>query len=331
MSKWVSLAERILSGGVLTREEALEILALSDAETPDLLGGASVLREHFHGRGVKLHVLCNAKSGLCPEDCAYCSQSIVSKAPIARYRLLQADEIFRAAERATRARAWKFCIVLASRGPNDQEMETVTTAVRSIKKTLPVRVCASLGCLTEEQARVLRDAGVDRFNHNLETSRRFFPSICRTHSYEDRVRTVQTCRANGLGTCCGGIVGMGESPEDVVDLAFSVRDLNVDSIPVNFLNPIPGTPLGTCRRLTPGHCLRVLALFRFANPSKDIRAAGGREVNLRSAQGEALRVVNSIFTNGYLTTAGRGAREDLRLIEENGYEIVEPPRDSSGP
>lgn len=164
---------------------------------------------------------------------------------------------------------------------------------------------------------------MDRFNHNLETSRRHFGKICTSHTWEDRVQTIKNCKEAGLGTCCGGICGMGEAEDDVVDLAFSVRDLDVDSIPVNFLTPIPGTPLESMRSLTPDKCLKILALFRFANPAKDIRVAGGREFNLKSYQPLALKAVNSMFTNGYLTTPGRSAGEDHLMIERAGYEIEE--------
>lgn len=321
---WARLAEEILSGRKLDCEEGLRIIRAPDSETFSIVEAAGRIRRHYHGNRVKIHVLCNAKSGLCPEDCGFCSQSRVSRADIARYRLLDPDSIGEAAERARRAKAWKFCIVLASRGPSDEEMDVVCEAVRKIKRSVRVNVCASMGILTGPQALRLKEAGVDRFNHNLETSERYFPNICTTHTYRDRVQTLQHCRAAGLGTCCGGIAGMGESDEDLVDLALALRELDVDSIPVNFLNPIPGTPLGKRDDLDPLRCLRILCLFRFANPSKDIRVAGGRERNLRSLQPLALQVANSMFTEGYLTTPGQTYRQDLRMIRDCGLEIVEP-------
>lgn len=184
-------------------------------------------------------------------------------------------------------------------------------------------MCASLGLLDPQKAERLKAAGVDRFNHNLETSERRFPEICSTHAYEDRVRTVKIAQEAGMETCCGGIVGLGESLEDVVDLAFAVRDLGVTSIPVNFFDPRPGTPLAHLPRLTPEACLRALCLFRFVNPDRDIRAAGGREANLRERQYDSLYAANSIFSDGYLTTAGTGADEDRRRIESMGFEIVQ--------
>jgi biotin synthase len=320
---WDALVDRILLGGVLSRDEGLAILRASDSETFDVVDAAARIRQRFHGNRIKIHVLCNAKSGLCPEDCGFCSQSSVSKADIGRYRLLDPEAIERAAARAREAHAWKFCIVIASRGPSEHEMDTVCEAVRNIKSNVKVNVCASLGILNADQARRLKEAGVDRFNHNLETSRRHFSSICSTHTFQDRVDTIRHCQAAGLGTCCGGIAGMGETDEDLVDLAMTLQELNVDSIPVNFLNPVPGTPLGARRDLDPLRCLRILSLMRFANPSKDIRAAGGREVNLGELQAVALKVANSLFTEGYLTTPGNQARQDLATIRDAGLEIVE--------
>jgi biotin synthase len=203
-------------------------------------------------------------------------------------------------------------------------MEVVVEAVRKIKSAIRVNVCTSLGILRDGQAERLKEAGVDRFNHNLETSARHFPKICSSHSYEDRVETVRKCQRAGLGTCCGGIVGMGETEEDLLDWAIQLRDLDVDSIPVNFLNPVDGTPLGGRTRLRPAECLRALALVRFANPSKDVRVAGGREVNLRSMQPLALYAANSIFTDGYLTTLGRDHGQDHRMIEDAGFQVQEP-------
>lgn len=320
---WNVLADRILAGGAISRAEGLAVLRASDSETFDIVNAAGRIRQRFHGNRIKIHVLCNAKSGLCPEDCGFCSQSSVSRADIGRYRLLDPEAIERAAVRARKAHAWKFCIVIASRGPSDHEMDTICEAVRNIKRNVKVNVCTSLGILNAEQARRLKAAGVDRFNHNLETSRRYFDRICSTHTFEDRLNTIRHCQAAGLGTCCGGIAGMGEADEDLVDLAMTLRDLDVDSIPVNFLNPVPGTPLAGKRELNPKRCLRILALMRFANPAKDIRAAGGREMHLGELQGAALRVVNSIFTEGYLTTPGNQAVQDLALIRDAGLEIVE--------
>jgi biotin synthase len=319
---WNDLADRTILGQPLLRSEALEILRSSDDQFLDLLQAAYKVRRHYHGNQVKVHILLNAMSGLCPEDCKYCSQSKVSTGEIDRYRLLSKEEIVAAAKKAKAAKAWKFCIVTSTRGPNEKQLDVICDAVREIKKSVGIRVCTSLGILAEGQADRLKSAGVDRFNHNLETSRERFPDICSTHTYEDRVRTIECVKEAGIEACSGGIVGMGESDEDLVDLAFSVRELEVDSIPVNFLDPRPGTPFADLPRPEPRRCLRILCLFRFANPSRDIRVAGGREVNLRALQPLALYPCNSLFTDGYLTTDGNVPDQDLKMIEDMGFEVV---------
>lgn len=186
-----------------------------------------------------------------------------------------------------------------------------------------IKVCTSLGLLTEAQAQRLAEAGVDRFNHNLEASRNFFPEICQTHTYDERIQTVKYAKAAGMEACCGGIMGMGESQEDRIDLSFALRELEVESIPVNFLDPRPGTPLANVPRLSPQECLRALCMFRFVNPSRDIRVAGGREVNLKHMQPLALYPANSLFTEGYLTTPGQGYDDDMAMIEEAGFKLAE--------
>ncbi len=321
VSRWNRIAEDSIFDRPPTREEALGVLRSEDGELLELIQAAYRVRHRFHGNRVKIHVLLNAMSGLCPEDCAFCSQSKVATGEIERYRLLEKEEIVAAARAAKEAKAWKFCIVTSTRGPNDRQLDTICDAVREIKDRVGIRVCTSLGILTPDQAGRLKEAGVDRFNHNLETSRARFPEICTTHEYDDRVRTVRCVQASGMETCSGGIVGMGEGDEDVVELAFSLRELGVTSIPVNFLNPRPGTPLGDRPVPEPRRALRVLCLFRFVNPSRDIRVAGGREVCLRSLQPLALYPCNSIFTNGYLTTGGSEWKQDVRMIEDMGFEV----------
>jgi biotin synthase len=219
--------------------------------------------------------------------------------------------------------AVKYCMVTSTRGPSQRELDVVCEAVRRIKAEVNIRICTSLGLLREGQAEQLVAAGVDRFNHNLEASRRFFPEICTTHGFDDRVRTVQRARAAGMEACCGGIMGLGETEEDRVALALELRALEVESIPVNFLDPRPGTPLADQPRLSPHDCLRALAMMRFVNPSRDIRVAGGREVNLRQLQPLALYPANSLFCNGYLTTGGQGYETDLRMITDAGFRVAE--------
>ena len=214
-------------------------------------------------------------------------------------------------------------MVTSTRGPSQRELDVICAAVRRIKADLNINVCTSLGLLSEGQAEQLAAAGVTRFNHNLESSREHFPEVCSTHSYDDRIRTVRAAKAAGMEACCGGIMGMGETFEDRVALAFEVRELEVESIPVNFLDPRPGTPMADETRLSPADCLRALAMFRFVNPSRDIRIAGGRETNLRQLQALALYPANSLFCNGYLTTPGQGAEADIRMITDAGFRVAE--------
>jgi biotin synthase len=315
---WDTLADRVLDGEPARADEALAVLASGDDELLGLLDAAFRVRRRYHGRDVRLHVLRNAKSGACPENCAFCSQSVVHHTDVSRYRLQSVDELLAGARDAHRMGAVKYCMVTATRGPSDRELDTICEAVRRIKAEVPINVCTSLGLLKEGQAERLAAAGVTRFNHNLEASRRFFPEICSTHSFDDRVATVRRARAAGMEACCGGIMGMGETLEDRVALAFELRHLEVESIPVNFLDPRPGTPLAESSRLSPTECLRALAMMRFVNPTRDIRVAGGREVNLRHLQPLALYPANSMFVNGYLTTPGAGWEADIRMIEDLG-------------
>ncbi len=318
-----AIADRVIAGGAITREEALAILTAPDEDLLTILDAAYRVRRTFHGKQIRIHVLQNAKSGACPEDCKFCSQSSSYDTPAEIYPMQTVEQIVDGARRAKRARAWKYCIVTATRGPSRKDLDTICEAVKQIKSEMDITVCTSLGVLTEEKARRLKEAGVDRFNHNLETSERRYPEVVTTHSYADRVNTVKLAKQAGMEACCGGIVGMGESDADVVDMAFALRDLAVESTPVNFLDPRPGTPFAAVPRVTPQYCLKVLAMFRLILPRTDLRVAGGREVNLRWMQPMALYAVNSIFTSGYLTTPGATPSVDHQMIKDLGFEIQE--------
>jgi biotin synthase len=318
---WDPLARRVLDGHRTTRDEALAILRAPDAETLPLLAAAYRIRRHHWGDKVHLHLLMNAQSGLCQEDCGYCSQSKVSGADIPTYPMRSADLIVEGARRAAEMGCATYCIVMSGRAPSDRAVDQVAEAVRAIKAEHDLKVCACLGFLDADKARRLREAGVDTYNHNLNTSARHTPAIVSTHGYDDRVATVETAKAAGLHACSGAIFGMGESDEDAVDVALALRELDVTSIPVNFLHPIAGTPLGDRPRTSPQRALKVLAMMRFVNPAKEIRIAGGREVNLRSLQPLALYAANSLFVQGYLTTPGQGFESDLRMIEDLGFTV----------
>jgi biotin synthase len=329
-----SLADSVLAGEAIDRGAARRVINAADAEMPGLLLATARVREHFHGRRVKLCLLRNARSGLCPEDCHYCSQSAISDAAIPRYRLDSVAELLAASQRAVAAGARRFCMVTSGRGPSSADIDRFTAAARRIKAEHPeLELCVSLGLMEEDQARALKAAGIDFVNHNLNTSERFHPDICTTHSYKDRIRTVENVRRAGLSTCCGGIIGMGETDEDIIDLAFALRDLRVDSLPVNFLHPIAGTPFGDLRELTPLRCLRALCLFRLTSPAAEVRVAGGRELNLGWFQPLALYAANSIFVDGYLTTPGQAYGEAHAMVEAMGFEVEregEPVSQSAG-
>jgi biotin synthase len=318
------LADKALQGVVPEREEMKAVLNAPDERLPGLLDAAFRVRHHFFGKRVQIHVLQNAKSGLCPEDCHYCSQSAVSEAAIERYPFLSKEELIEGAQRAKEAGAVRYCIVNSGRGPTHKEIQQIAEAVREIRSKVGINICCSLGLMTEEKARALKEAGVGRINHNLNTSRRYHPDVVTTHTYEDRVATIDEVKSAGVSTCSGGIIGMGESDDDVIDLALSLREMDIDSIPVNFLHSIPNTPFEATKQLTPQKCLKTLCLFRFVNPSKEIRVAGGREVNLRSLQPLSLFPANSIFVNGYLTTPGQEASDAHRMIEDLGFELDQP-------
>ncbi|HZZ28726.1 MAG TPA: biotin synthase BioB [Pirellulales bacterium] len=321
-NSWQELAQRVLDGHQLTRDEALAVLKSPDEELLDLIAACFKIRQRHWGRTVQLYFLMNAKSGLCPEDCGYCSQSKVSQAEIPVYNLISESKLLDAARICHERGASTYCLVISARGPSEREMEAVEHIVPKIKAQYGLNVCACLGLLTPEQAQRLKACGVDKVNHNLNTSQRFYPEICTTHTWQDRVDTLQAVRAAGLELCSGGIIGMGEYDADVVDMAFALRDMAVESIPLNFLNSIDGTPLAGPQRLNPRYCLKALCLMRLVNPATEIRIAGGREIHLGSLQALGLYVANSVFVGDYLTTKGQAPDADYKMIEELGFTIT---------
>ena len=320
---WLERADSVLSGRPLSFEEGRELLQTPDEHLPGLLAATYAIRHARWGNEVQLYYLRNAKSGLCPEDCGYCSQSKISTADIPKYRMNDAETLLASARQAASTKARTFCIVASGRGPSDREVDHLVDVVQQIKSELPLNICCCLGLLRPDQAERLAAAGVDRVNHNLNTSRRYYAEICTTHTYEDRLQTLQAVRNAGMELCSGGIVGMGEQLDDIVEMAVTLRSLEVESIPVNFLHPIDGTPLGETSHLTPRDCLRVLCLFRFANPTAEIRIAGGRELHLRWLQPQGLYAANSMFVSDYLTTKGQRPEDDYRIIEDLGFTVTD--------
>ncbi|PIC77018.1 biotin synthase BioB [Sporosarcina sp. P19] len=322
------LATQVLEGHEVTDEESLAILNSPDEDLLLLLHATYSIRSHYFGNKVKLNMIINTKSGLCPENCGYCAQSIISKAPVEKYAMMKSEEILEGAERAAANKAGTYCIVASGRGPRDSELDIVIDSVKQIKeKHKGMTVCACLGILKPGQATRLKEAGVDRYNHNLNTSAEHHESITTSHTYDDRVNTVGLAKEAGISPCSGVIVGMRETKQDIISMARSLRELDADSIPVNFLHAVDGTPLEGTSELDPRYCIKVLCLFRYINPSKEIRISGGREVNLRSLQPLGLYAANSIFIGDYLTTAGQENDQDQKMLEDMGFVVdLEPLR-----
>ncbi|MFI8965880.1 biotin synthase BioB [Streptomyces sp. NPDC053493] len=317
-----TLVEKGLRRESPTREEALAVLATSDDDLLDVVTAAGKVRRHWFGRRVKLNYLVNLKSGLCPEDCSYCSQRLGSTAGILKYTWLKPDEASAAAAAGVAGGAKRVCLVASGRGPTDRDVERVGKTIEAIKEQNEgVEVCACLGLLSDGQAERLKEAGADAYNHNLNTSEGTYGEITTTHTYADRVDTVEKAHAAGLSACSGLIAGMGETDEDLVDVVFALRELDSDSVPVNFLIPFEGTPLAKEWNLTPQRCLRILAMVRFVCPDVEVRIAGGREVHLRTMQPLALHIANSIFLGDYLTSEGQAGQADLEMIADAGFEV----------
>ncbi|HCV00439.1 MAG: biotin synthase BioB [Dehalococcoidia bacterium] len=316
------LVEASLNGKDPGREELAWVLKLPDELTLALVSAVSRVRFAAFGRRVKLNLLLNIKSGLCPEDCHYCSQSRDSTAAISSYSMVEEDTFCAAAERARELGATRLCLVASGRGPTDREVAQVARGVEAVKAgDGALEICACLGLLSDGQADQLGKAGVYAYNHNLNTSESFYDAICDTHTFADRQETVERAREGGLSPCSGALFGMGESDADVLDAGYALKAIEPDSVPINFLIPIEGTPFAGVNQLTPQRCLRILAVFRLLFPRSEVRIAGGREVHLRSLQPLGLYLANSIFIGDYLTTKGQAAAADLAMIADAGLEI----------
>jgi biotin synthase len=310
----------------LTRDEALAVARLPLDELPSLIALAHKVRLAWCGPEVELESLINAKSGACPEDCAFCSQSVRYHTGVDVYAFLDLDEILGAARATRDAGASQFCIVVAVRGPEEKLLGRVLDAVDMVQRETGLEVATSLGLLQPEQAARLAAAGVRRYNHNLETCRELFPTICTTHSYDDRVETARRARDAGMELCCGGILGMGETLEQRVDFAFELAELDPCEVPINLLDPRPGTPLGDSTTLSPREALQAIALFRLILPGAWLRLAGGRERVLGELQGMGLVAgANALIVGNYLTTIGRSPDDDHALLEALGMPVAEGP------
>jgi biotin synthase len=317
-----ALADKSLAGALLSPEEARAVLDWPEEDLLSLIAGVHRVRRAHFGRRVKLNYLVNLQSGLCPEDCTYCTQSKDSKAPVEKYRMLAAEDVLTLADRAVASGAARLCLVASMRGPSDRDVSVVEDTVRRVKERYPrLEICTSLGLLQSGQAERLARSGVDMYNHNVNTSERYYQEICHTHTHQDRLDTIERAVDGGMSACSGALFGMGETPEDIIDVAFRLRSLGVASVPINFLIPVKGTVQADRPGLTPAHALRILCLFRLLCPATELRIAGGRELHLRSLQPLGLYVANSIFVGDYLTTRGQSAQADRDMIRDLGFEI----------
>ena len=314
------LAQDALEGKLISKEDALTVLTDFNVEILPLMQAAYKVRKEYCGHDVLLHILNNAQNGYCPEDCSYCAQAKTSEADIEKYSKKEEAEILAEAKNAYESGAFRYCMVYSGRGPSKKRVETLSNIIKKIKSTYPIQVCLSAGLMGDEATQQLKEAGLDRMNHNLNTTKERYEKICTTHTYQDRLDTLNSAKKANLDICSGLIVGMGESPEEVYELACKLREVESHSIPVNFYMPIEGTNLDK-PSLSPAQCLRILALFRFINPKAEIRAAAGREIHLRSQQVLAFYAANSIFVDGYLNTTGTDIKTTMKMIEDAGFKV----------
>lgn len=317
-----SLADDALAGVEPSSELCERLLTDPEIELMPLVNAAFQVRKAHWGKTVQVHILNNAANGKCPEDCSYCTQAKTSEVDIEEYPMKSPDEILAEAKRAHENGAFRYCMVFSGRGPSAGRTQQLADLVREIKSAYPLEVCVSAGLLDDGKAKVLADAGLDRLNHNLNTSEEHYADICTTHTYRDRLETLRAAKRNGLETCSGLIAGMGEPASDLVEIAKTLRELGAESIPVNFLLPFEGNDLVEPLGLTPEYCLRVLCMYRFTNPTAEIRCAAGREFHLRSLEPLSLFVANSLFLDGYLNAKGAASNRTYQMITDAGFEIV---------
>ena len=304
----------------LSREDALAVLNTPDESLEELVSFAETYRRKYKGNHVSIHILTNARSGNCSQDCAYCAQSCRSKADINKYKWVEDEKLYEDNDFVKEHHLSRHCIGLSGMKFTDEEIEILAEKIRKMKAD-GTHLCCSIGFLTEHQAKVLKDVGLDRINHNLNSSRNYYPNICSTHTFDQRVANIRMLQGLGYEICSGGIIGMGESKEDVVDMLLELREIQPEALPINFLLPIPGTPLehADMSVLSTAYCMKVLCLTRLLVPKADIRCAAGREVYFKGEEKMLLRVVDSIFASGYLTAGGQGIKDTIQTIEDAGF------------
>lgn len=309
--------EKVLSGGRVTFEEAERLLATDDVAA--LAECANAITRKFNGDVVDVEALINAKSGRCPEDCSFCAQSTFYETGVNKYPLLPTEQIVENARMAKEGGATSFCLVCAYRSPPEKDFEQICDTISEIKKRVGTEVNVSLGFMTLERARRLKELGVKRYNHNLEAAESYFSKICTTHDFADRVNTAKIVKGAGLELCCGGIIGMGETPRQRLELAFSIAELGPDEVPMNILIGREGTPMEGMGTIDPLDAIKTIAVWRFIMPKTILKIAGGREVHLKDKERLALKAgANGIITGGYLTTGGNAPNKDITMIKEIG-------------
>lgn len=308
---------KVISGESISFEEAEKLLRSQDIVS--LAYSANVITRKFNGYGIDVESLLNAKSGKCPEDCSFCAQSSFYNTKISKYPLLPKQVVIVRAKEAERQGASSFCLVCAYRSPPEEEFRQICDTIEALKKEVSIDINASLGFMTLERARRLKSLGIKRYNHNLEASDSFFSQICKTHDFADRVKTAKIVKESGLELCCGGIIGMGETVKQRIELAFALAALNPDEVPINILIPKEGTPMAQIDTITPEEAIRTIAVWRFIMPKVILKLAGGREVHFSDNGRTALRAgANGIISGGYLTTGGNEMSNDLNMIHEIG-------------
>lgn len=326
ISTLLSYTERVIQGGQITPQEAEELITVSDKDTPMLLAMSDKIRQHFGSDDVDCCAIINGRSGKCPEDCHFCAQSAHYHTGVKEYGLLDGDTIVQAAKKAKVAGAARFAIVTSGRSVAEgPEFDAILQTLQRIKKEAHINICCSLGLLSLRQAHALKQIGLSRYHANIETAPSHFPSICSTHSFADKATMIHIAQEAGLRVCSGGILGLGETPQQRVEMAFTLKKFGIDSIPLNILNPIKHTPLGNSVPVLPWEILRAFSMFRFVLPHALIRTAGGREVNLRSLQAYALTGgLDGLMIGGYLTTSGNEVSVDMQMLHDLGRKPVVP-------
>ena len=324
----LKVRQEVLDEKPIAYEDALALTEATAVEIPYLAAAANEIREKFVGDRIEFCALSNIKSGSCSEDCRFCSQSGHYKTDSPSYSQISVEEIVRQAKDAEAIGATEFCLVSSGRGvTSDNEFGVILEAVKRISTETDLYADCSVGFLTEDQMRQLKEAGLYRNNHNLESSQKFFDKVCTTHTYEQRKNHVKTAKRHGIEPCSGGILGMGETPKDRIDLAFELKKLNVECVPINVLNPRRGTPLGDVKTLEPLEIIKYIAIYRLIFPKCTIKVAGGREVNLRDLQAMAMQAgANGLIIGNYLTTMGRSPAQDVQMLKDLGFKVTSQRR-----